>query len=354
MTHALDIGVLTLHRCINYGSYWQARCLLEGLRQRGHRAVLLDHDCPRARRAEWRCALNPLLPHSLPGAERRRYARKTRRFFAAQENLPRSPRFPLDAPRSPGHHEVVVVGSDEVWNTLHPWYGNRALFFGKGINAARLVSYAASFGTHAAGMGLDAHWTEQLRHFSAISVRDENSRRLIRQAVGREASLVLDPCLQFPPQLAEPAGEGDYALVYGHGFPEWFARAVRNWADARGLRLLSVGYGNAFADEQRIEACPEEFARLMAGARAVATNFFHGCVFALINAKPFACVGSWYRFNKIRDLLCELGANAHVVGGEAGPGAYAALLDTPLDPCIGRRIGELRHSSQGYLDHALG
>ena len=23
------IGVLTFHRCINYGSYWQARCLVE-------------------------------------------------------------------------------------------------------------------------------------------------------------------------------------------------------------------------------------------------------------------------------------------------------------------------------------
>ena len=27
-------GVLTFHRCINYGSYWQARCLMEGLRRR--------------------------------------------------------------------------------------------------------------------------------------------------------------------------------------------------------------------------------------------------------------------------------------------------------------------------------
>jgi hypothetical protein len=28
------VGVLTFHRCINYGSYWQARCLVEGLRKR--------------------------------------------------------------------------------------------------------------------------------------------------------------------------------------------------------------------------------------------------------------------------------------------------------------------------------
>ena len=32
----MKVGVLTFHRCINFGSYWQARCLVEGLRSRGH------------------------------------------------------------------------------------------------------------------------------------------------------------------------------------------------------------------------------------------------------------------------------------------------------------------------------
>src|SRR4051794_6038384 len=68
------IGVLTYHRCINYGSYWQARCLAEGLRARGHDAVLLDHHCAWATRAEWRCALQPLLPARGPSADLALYA----------------------------------------------------------------------------------------------------------------------------------------------------------------------------------------------------------------------------------------------------------------------------------------
>src|SRR5437867_7124074 len=47
------VGVLTFHHCINYGSYWQARCLVEGLRARGHDAVILDHRSRRADAAEW-------------------------------------------------------------------------------------------------------------------------------------------------------------------------------------------------------------------------------------------------------------------------------------------------------------
>ena len=68
------IGVLTFHRCINYGSYWQARCLVDGLRGRGHDAVLLDHRSVRVNRAEWKCALSPLLPAPTPPSEYPLYA----------------------------------------------------------------------------------------------------------------------------------------------------------------------------------------------------------------------------------------------------------------------------------------
>ena len=39
-----------------------------------------------------------------------------------------------------------MVGSDEVWNFRHPWYGGASIFFGDYCNADRLISYAASFG----------------------------------------------------------------------------------------------------------------------------------------------------------------------------------------------------------------
>lgn len=89
----------------------------------------------------------------------------------------------------------------------------------------------------------------------------------------------------------------------------------------------------------------------MAGAAAVLTNFFHGCVFALLNDKPFASAPSAYRFNKVRDLADALGAHAHLVQPGAG---FDAVLDAPLDPAIGARIAALRADSHAYLDRVLG
>ena len=351
----LKVGVLTFHRCINYGSYWQARCLVEGLRARGLDAVLLDHDAPRVKRAEWRCALQPLLPERTPRSAFPLYARKARRFFEALARLPLSAPFDLDDPAGMESCDLIVVGSDEVWNLRHPWYAGCRLFFGEGLRAPRAVSYAASFGNYDAADGLAPDWAERLRGFSDLSVRDENSRELVWRAVGRDPALVLDPCLQFDLAAASDADDegSDYAVVYGHSFPANFAREARAWASSRGVRLVSVGYHNAWADEQRVDAGPEAFARMIANARAVATNFFHGCVFALANRKPFVCAASAYRSNKVQALMAMMGAQPRLVGEGTEPEALRALMDRPLDAAIADRIRLLRQRSHSYLDAVL-
>lgn len=355
MSHPQELGVLTFHRCINYGSYWQARCLIEGLRARGHDAVLLDHHSTEVSRAEWRCALQPLLPARVPRSDLPLYAAKARKLLAALADIPRSGPFRLECPEEADRCDLVIVGSDEVWNLRHPWYGGRPIFYGTGLRARRLVSYAASFGNQDEAEGLERWWAERLQRFQAISVRDENSRRIVKSALGRDPDLVLDPCLQFPPAV-DGGGDGgaDFAVVYGHSFPDWFGRSVRAWAGARGYRLLSVGYRNEWADEQRIDAAPAEFARLVAGAVAVATNFFHGCVFALLRNRPFACAPSPYRLNKVRDLMVAIGAEARLVAEGASPTHYDRLLAEPLEPAIADRIAALRRRSDRYLGHALG
>lgn len=349
------VGVLTFHRCINYGSYWQARCLTEGLRSRGWDAVLLDHACDAIERTELRSALQPLLPRRSSRAEIQACATKVRRFRKAFEELPTSPRFSLHEPGEMEACDLAIVGSDEVWNLSHPWYGGRDVFFGRGIPARRVASYAASFGNYDAAAGIDPYWSEQLSRFDAISVRDHNSGELVRAAIGREPAMVLDPCLQFPGSIdpGEALDLPPFAVVYGHSFSDSLGPAVRNWAQRRGLRLVSIGYRNDWADQQRLDAGPLEFAQLMAGAEAVVTNFFHGCVFALLNHKPFACAVSPYRSNKVRALTQTVGAERHLIEEGYPDKHLAELLDQPLSARIPQRIGRLRVESDGYLRSIL-
>jgi hypothetical protein len=354
MTTPQKVGVLTFHRCINYGSYWQARAVVEGLRQAGHDAVLLDHHSARVNRAEWRNAFQPTLPRRTARSDYASYAVKTRKFFEAFAQLPLSLPFKLEDPAGMERCDAVVVGSDEVWNLRHPWYAACPLFFGEGVKSEHLVSYAASFGCHDADEPLDERWAEPLRRFAALAVRDDNSRRLLAASLGSEPELVLDPCLQFD-GVCRREGEAcaDTAVVYGHGFSADFAGAVRDWAERRSVRLVSIGYRNDWADAQWLSAGPEEFASAMGAARAVVTNFFHGCVFALLNEKPFVCTPTEYRRNKLSALIGSVAAEERMIDGPAHGAAVAAALDEAPNGQTRARLLALRLRSAAYLAHAL-
>jgi hypothetical protein len=354
--NVLKVGLLTFHRCINYGSYWQARCLVEGLRSLGHDAFILDHDSRRVNLAEWKCAFQPLLPTPTPASDHPFYRNKIRRFFEAFEGLPLSRRFPVDDPSEMESCDAVVVGSDEVWNLFHPWYGKCPLFYGDGIKARRLISYAASFGNYDASWGLAPEWAEKLRNFESISVRDENSRTIVRNALGIEPELVLDPCLQFPVLADDREGSywpEPYVAVYGHNFTPAFASEIRRWAAHRRLPLVSIGYRNDWADEQWIDAGPHDFAHFIARSEAVATNFFHGTVFALRYQKPFACETTPYRGNKLRGLMMKVGGEKRLLAEDTPSAVYNACLNTPLEQEVAQNIERLREVSNAYLNQAL-
>jgi hypothetical protein len=269
--------------------------------------------------------------------------------------MPLSPAFSLhDASALPAY-DAVVVGSDEVWNLAHPWYSHKPLFYGEGLKTDRLVSYAASFGNYDAARGLDDYWAAKLARFTAISVRDDNSRTLVEEALGARPALVLDPCLQFADRIPRETAEGEppYALLYGHGFPEWLGPLAQRWAAERGLKLRSIGYGNPHADEEWIDAGPLDFASAMAGAEAVITNFFHGCVFALAMNKPFVACVTPYRLNKVRDLTAKLRAERHLLRDAPAYEDFAEILAEPPSAAVNRRITELRSSSSAFLGSAL-
>ena len=354
----MKIGVLTFHRCINYGSYWQARCLVEALKARGHEAEILDFDSGRANFAEWKCALQPTLPTPSPRADRPLYRAKMCRFFEAFDELPLSPRFDLNEPKAMPQYDILVVGSDEVWNISHPWFGKNPLFFGGGARANRLISYAASFGNWNDARGLEGYWADLLRGFDALAVRDLNSQKIVADALGWTPPLTLDPCLQWPnfiaPQTEARRFEGEYLAVYGHNFSSQFAKQICNYARIRGLKTVSIGYRNPWVDENWLDAGPHEFALFMENARCVATDFFHGCVFALRNAKPFAAEVVGYRSIKISDLLASVGASEHLTGAQTLAEKFEALLGEPLAPTIGANIARLRADSGAYLEGALG
>jgi hypothetical protein len=189
-----------------------------------------------------------------------------------------------------------------------------------------------------------------------ISVRDANSQLLVTNALGVEPALVLDPCLQFalePDERTCDDVRAPYVAVYGHSFSAAFAREIRRWAQHSKRPLISIGYRNEWADAQWITADPHDFAHFMAHADVVATNFFHGCVFALRHTKPFVCATSPYRSHKLQGLMATIGGETYLLTDDTPSAVYDAHLGEPLDPAMLQTIDRLRHTSHAYLNQAL-
>jgi hypothetical protein len=322
---------------------------------KGFDTEILDHYSSRVNFAEWRCAMQPILPQQVPPSDRQLYRKKIEKFFPFFESLPLSRPFPLEDPAMSDHYDILVVGSDEVWNLSHPWYGHYPVFFGEGLNAGILFSYAASFGNYDSVTKLEKAWAEKLKNFDRISVRDENSAFIIKDALGIKPEIVLDPCLLFPGPIrnAKKTEVKKYAAVYGHNFSDYYIKEVLKWSKHTNTRLISIGYRNDWADEQWLSADPGEFASFMAGSSAVLTNFFHGCVFALIFSKPFICGITAYRSIKVQNLMKLLEGERHIAYWNTDFKTYLDLLSEPPEENILRNIDIMRNRSAEWLDESL-
>jgi hypothetical protein len=349
---AKRVGILTFHRCINYGAYWQVRSLTDYFRSEGHDVQVLDYRSKRYFSKELQHALRPFRP--APKTDVFRFLLKTVKFIRAQQRMDRTPMFSLHSPPNFSDYDLVVVGSDEVWNLRHPWLGGVPLFFGERLAPKQLVSYAASFGNHDSAAGLTPEWISRLRRFDQISVRDSNSFELIDRHLGQTPALVLDPCLLHSSAEVGPAHPAarPYVLVYGNRYCPEFIKATRDWATRQNLRIVSVGYRNEWTDESLISAGPHDFVRLYREASAVATTYFHGCVFALKHRRPFVAQLSDYRANKVRGLLTLLGAS-HRIFDPANPENVAALLSTPVERTVTETIDRIRSASSAFLNKCL-
>jgi len=199
--------------------------------------------------------------------------------------------------------DVQVIGSDEVFNCVqsNTNVGFSRDLFGHDSSAARIVSYAASFGNttidRIVQYGVDDILREDLEKLGAISVRDRNSADIVETLTGVRPEIHVDPVLAYDflgMEKRVPRGRargGSYVIVYA--YPGRITHeenlAIMNWAHGNGARVLCFGGVQECADEF-IDCDPFELLAYFRDARAVVTDTFHGTIFSIINSTPFATI----------------------------------------------------------------
>lgn len=295
-----DTGIVTLHRSKNYGAFLQAFALQEVLTSLGctTRFIEVDYEPPLICR--WKRELVKLRQE---GLFRYRHARVMSK--AAEECLragaSKSDRF-----------ERIFVGSDEVWSVRNPNFVSDPAFFGIGLNAQRICSYAPSMGQSTAhDLAGSPERVAGLKTFEFLSGRDDNTVGAVSSLCGRPVVKVLDPTLllDWRPHVV-PFDLSGALVVYTYRFDEPVVRFIRDYAKAKGLRVVAVGMGHPWVDEV-VSASPFQFLGALQSAAAVVTDTFHGTIMSSLVEANFAIVDQGAK-KKLSQLIQDLALGPRV------------------------------------------
>ena len=254
-------------------------------------------------------------------------------------------------------YDYFVVGSDQVWN---PEFRKLAeidflTFAGK----RKRIAFSASIGMPEIPEEHRAVYSERLRDFAHISVRENAAAAIVHDLTGRTVPVTIDPTLMLGEAdwaalaTAHPARPGtDYLLTYFLG-PRSAAcdELIRSCADRLSLKVVHL---NDFSVGTFYAADPAEFLGLVRNARLHFTDSFHGAIFSVIFGTPFVSFDrTWLNMgSRLDTLLATLKLEHHKFGERMGVNQVERLLARGMAH-VGPILERKRAEARAYLASAL-
>lgn len=279
------ISILTLWDSPNYGAFLQAYSLKTQCEKLGYETSFLTLT------KEKRTPINFVsksLKKTMYLINLSKAFKKDRKLFSFSDNKKEK--------------DIVIIGSDEVWNTNNNSFIHFNQYLGRNLNAKNIISYAPSCNGVKPNDFLKVYENEDFSMVNHISVRDNSTKELVLQLSGKEPTIVIDPTLmlgEFDSIIKEPKYE-NYILVYGYSFLEKEINEIKEFAKQNKMKLISVGPHLKWTDI-KIPASPSEFLGFVKNANYIFTSTFHGTIFSILYKKKFA---TYARQNcKVREIL---------------------------------------------------
>lgn len=341
----MKVGIVSMQRVCNNGSFLQAYGLKKLIESLGHEVTFVDYHVGspiihsnKERLSLWKLRIRnffiDLFTHYkslrciLPGEMKN---------IAARREEYKHEVLPLLGITDKKHYntkvDVLVIGSDEVFNCtqINPEVGYSPELFGYNAKAGKVISYAASFGNTTYQKLVDSNKDKELKgyfeKFASISVRDKNSYNVVKALIGHDPKINLDPVLMYNIMHTIPDKEQrrDYIAVYAYRSRITLqeAEAIREFAKKEGKSLISISGEMSWCDEH-FKGSPFEVLDLFRHADYAITDTFHGTIFSIINRIKFVSLirsskgGVYGNQEKLQDLLDRLGLQDRSYSCELG------------------------------------
>ena len=247
--------------------------------------------------------------------------------------------------------DCVIFGSDAIFNVNHKLF--EKIYMGVGIKKTKKVSYAPSCEDLNPNYKLSKECIDSLRQFSNVSVRDENTKRLLKNNVGIDAVEVLDPTLLYDfVDISTRWDEKDYILIYT--FSDWsiYQKQIQLFAKDHGLKIIAVGRYCKWAYRSYTAASFEQWICSFRKATYVLTDSFHGTVFSIKNNKQMILCSRPDKRAKIESLLNDARIQRKFYDGKESIETYLQAVTIDYQE-VNQSMKKLVDFSMAYLQKSL-
>lgn len=245
--------------------------------------------------------------------------------------------------------DLLVLGSDEIWNIKRKEC-RYPIYWGYPSNSFKF-SYAPSINkAEVTDFNERPEYVQYLHEIDCISVRDQQSKRVLETLTDRDVSIVLDPTLLSEPEHYCYQTKKPYIAVYlFEGTLEKSEKeAVIKFAKQKNLEIVSAGQYLSWCDRSVHSINGNPF-YIFENAEYVITNTFHGTAYAINYRTQFISFGS--RKPKILSMMQQLDMEERVV---SDPATIESVLEKKIDYThLEKGLIELRKASLEYIEQSI-
>lgn len=288
---AKRVGIMTLHRALNYGAVWQCWALKRTCERLGYYVETIDY--------------NPFGHYTYRGFLHKRpdkaiaYMLNFRNFnrFVDEKLNPTIHTEDHDwIVQNPPKDDVYIVGSDTVWckSVVGDFLNSYMLDFAP--ENTKRISYAASQG---GAFASNATFINEIKKFAAVSLREPQFVKETEEAYGGEVVDVCDPSLLIKAEEYQKEEHKirrlpkHYIALFDLAADPQVIIAAQRIKKSTGLPIVNLtGKFVKEADVNYLSISPEQWLYIMHHADYVCTNSFHGTAFAIIFKRPFVTVAA--------------------------------------------------------------
>jgi hypothetical protein len=309
------IGILTFQNSDNYGALLQAYALQKTVEKLGAESEIIDYISPNKKDMYGLIKIGKGYSAKNFIASLVKLPKKISLYTSAKKfrkeylNLTSKKYYShADLSENQEHWDKFIVGSDQVWNYRNTRFDHAYLLsFVNDDNKKN--SYAASFGVDSIEetpsekilkfnpgiSNLKGEYSKYLSSFKNISVREEVGIKIVKELIGKDTRLVLDPTLlldknEWIDQLdGIDSKYNNYILLYTLDNRKEIFEYAKAISDKLNRKVVLIGnkkmakkYGFIFDNPSILG-----FVKLFETASFIITDSFHGCAFSINLEKQF-------------------------------------------------------------------